>query len=90
MIGIELVRDQVTKEPATELCTAVLYRAFEHGLLLLSCGRSVVPIVPALNISPTAAGGRASDLRAGADRGGADDGAVVADARKHPSRVLPS
>jgi 4-aminobutyrate aminotransferase len=51
MIGIELVRDQVTKEPATELCNAVLYRAFEHGLLLLSCGRSVVRIVPALNIA---------------------------------------
>jgi 4-aminobutyrate aminotransferase len=51
MIGIELVRDQVTKEPATELCNAVLYRAFEHGLLVLSCGRSVVRIVPALNIA---------------------------------------
>jgi 4-aminobutyrate aminotransferase len=51
MIGIELVRDQVTKEPATDLCNAVVYRAFEHGLLLLSCGRSVVRIVPALNIA---------------------------------------
>jgi 4-aminobutyrate aminotransferase len=51
MIGIELVRDQVTKEPATELCNAVLNRAFEHGLLVLSCGRSVVRIVPALNIA---------------------------------------
>jgi 4-aminobutyrate aminotransferase len=51
MIGIELVRDQVTKEPATELCNAILYKAFEHGLLLLSCGRSVVRIIPALNIA---------------------------------------
>jgi Aminotransferase class-III len=51
MIGIELVRDQVAKEPTTELCNAVLCRAFEHGLLVLSCGRSVVRIVPALNIA---------------------------------------
>jgi 4-aminobutyrate aminotransferase len=51
MIGIDVVRDQVTKEPATELCNAVVYRAFEYGLLLLSCGRSVVRIVPALNIA---------------------------------------
>jgi 4-aminobutyrate aminotransferase len=29
----------------------VLNRAFEHGLLVLSCGRSVVRIVPALNIT---------------------------------------
>jgi 4-aminobutyrate aminotransferase len=51
MIGIELVRDQISKEPATALCNAVLRRAFEHGLLLLSCGRSVVRIAPALNIT---------------------------------------
>jgi 4-aminobutyrate aminotransferase len=51
MIGIELVRDQVTKEPATELCNAVLQKAFEHGLLILSCGRSVVRIIPALSIA---------------------------------------
>jgi 4-aminobutyrate aminotransferase len=50
MIGIELVRDQVTKEPATELCNALLYKAFEHGLLIMSCGRSVVRIIPALSI----------------------------------------
>jgi 4-aminobutyrate aminotransferase len=51
MIGIELVRDQVIKEPATELCNAALNRAFEHGFLVLSCGRSVLRIVPALNIA---------------------------------------
>ncbi|HSF29309.1 MAG TPA: acetyl ornithine aminotransferase family protein [Candidatus Tectomicrobia bacterium] len=51
MIGVELVRDQVTKEPAAELCHAVVSRAFEYGLLALSCGRSVVRIVPALNIA---------------------------------------
>jgi 4-aminobutyrate aminotransferase len=50
MLGLELVRDQVTKEPATDLCQVVLRMAFEHGLLLLSCGRSVVRIIPALNI----------------------------------------
>jgi 4-aminobutyrate aminotransferase len=51
MIGLELVRDQATKEPASELCHAVVSRAFEYGLLVLSCGRSVVRIVPPLNIT---------------------------------------
>jgi 4-aminobutyrate aminotransferase-like enzyme len=51
MIGVELVRDQVTKEPATDLCNAALSKAFEHSPLVLSCGRSVVRIIPALNIT---------------------------------------
>jgi 4-aminobutyrate aminotransferase len=51
LIAVELVRDQVTNEPATDLCNAVLSKAFEHGLLVLSCGQSVVRIIPALNIT---------------------------------------
>lgn len=51
LIGVELVRDQATREPATALCSTMLQKAFEHGLLVLSCGRSVVRIIPALTIT---------------------------------------
>jgi alanine-glyoxylate transaminase/(R)-3-amino-2-methylpropionate-pyruvate transaminase len=34
MIGVELVRDRTTKEPAKEECTRVLERAKEMGLLI--------------------------------------------------------
>ncbi len=50
MIGVDLVWDRRTKEPATPLRNAVLYKAFERGLLLLGCGRSAVRIVPPLTI----------------------------------------
>lgn len=50
MIGMELVRDRATREPARELCAAVLTRAFHHGLLLLSCGQSTVRFIPPLMI----------------------------------------
>jgi 4-aminobutyrate aminotransferase len=50
MIGMELVRDRNTREPARELCAAVLTRAYHHGLLLLSCGQSTVRFIPPLMI----------------------------------------
>ena len=52
MIGIELVTDRNTKEPARELCDAVLHRAFHNGLILLSCGASTVRFMPPLMITP--------------------------------------
>jgi len=51
MIGIELVKDRTTKEPARQLVTNLLHAAFERGLLLLPCGVSTVRFMPALNIS---------------------------------------
>jgi len=51
MIGIELVRDRKTKEPATEETKSLLSYCHEHGLVLLSCGkynnvvRFLVPLV---------------------------------------------
>jgi 4-aminobutyrate aminotransferase len=51
MIGIELVTDRSTKEPARELCDAVLHRAFHNGLILLSCGVSTVRFMPPLMIT---------------------------------------
>ncbi|MCS7243291.1 MAG: aminotransferase class III-fold pyridoxal phosphate-dependent enzyme [Candidatus Calescibacterium sp.] len=44
LIGIEFVKDRSTKEPAKEIRDFVVKRAYEKGLLLLSCGQSVIRI----------------------------------------------
>ncbi|MCX7758751.1 MAG: aminotransferase class III-fold pyridoxal phosphate-dependent enzyme [bacterium] len=44
LIGIEFVKDRNTKEPAKEIRDFVVKRAYEKGLLLLSCGQSVIRI----------------------------------------------
>jgi len=51
MIGVEFVKDRKTKVPAEALCNRVVELAFERGLLLLSCGKSVIRIAPPLSIS---------------------------------------
>jgi 4-aminobutyrate aminotransferase len=51
MIGMELITDPATKEPATQILKDLLYAAFERGLLLLPCGISTIRFMPALNIS---------------------------------------
>ena len=38
MIGIELVKDKESKEPATEIASKLIYNAMQKGLLLESCG----------------------------------------------------
>jgi 4-aminobutyrate aminotransferase len=50
VIGVELVKDRETKDPASELRSDVIDRAFRKGLLLLGCGASTVRFMPALNI----------------------------------------
>lgn len=50
MIGLELVKDRGTKEPARELRDATVHKCFENGLLTLGCGRSTVRFMPALMI----------------------------------------
>ena len=52
MIGVELVTDRVTKEPAEELTKRLEQLAFTKGLLLLSCGKSVIRLAPPLVITP--------------------------------------
>jgi len=47
-IGVEFVKDRQTKEPAKNLVHDLTQRAFRKGLLLLSCGESVVRIAPPL------------------------------------------
>ena len=48
MVGVELVRDRVTKERATDERAAVVYAAFRRGLLILGAGRNTVRFCPPL------------------------------------------
>jgi 4-aminobutyrate aminotransferase len=50
MIGVEIVRDQKTKERAGELREAIVDLAFEKGLLLLGAGENTIRIAPPLVI----------------------------------------
>ncbi|MBW2093179.1 MAG: 4-aminobutyrate--2-oxoglutarate transaminase [Deltaproteobacteria bacterium] len=51
MLGLELVRDRETKEPAKEKAQKMVERCYEKGLVLLSCGnygnviRTLMPFV---------------------------------------------
>ena len=51
MIGIEFVSDPVTKQAAPKLRDQIVDLAFERGLLLLGCGKSVIRISPPLCIT---------------------------------------
>jgi 4-aminobutyrate aminotransferase len=51
MIGVEFVQDRETKEPAKELTDRVVELGYERGLLMLSCGKSVIRIAPPLSMS---------------------------------------
>lgn len=52
-IGVELVSNRRTKEPATELAAATVYRAFELGVALnySGMGGNVLELVPPLTIT---------------------------------------
>ncbi|MBI4371343.1 MAG: acetyl ornithine aminotransferase family protein [Elusimicrobia bacterium] len=47
-IGVELVKDRKTKEPAAELMGKLEQLAFTKGLLLLGCGKSTIRVAPPL------------------------------------------
>ncbi|PYX44571.1 MAG: aspartate aminotransferase family protein [Acidobacteria bacterium] len=51
MIGVEIVKDQKTKEYGAELRDRIVQRAFEHGILFLGCGPSTVRISPPLVVT---------------------------------------
>jgi 4-aminobutyrate aminotransferase len=51
MIGVEFVKDKETKEPDEELRNKVEEVGFEHGLLLLGCGKSTIRLAPPLCIT---------------------------------------
>lgn len=50
MVGMELVKSRATKEPNGEIARKIMDTAFEHGLLTLVCGKSVLRIAPPLVI----------------------------------------
>jgi 4-aminobutyrate aminotransferase len=50
MVGMELVKDRATKEPARQVLNDLLEAAFERGLLLLPCGTSTIRFMPPLNV----------------------------------------
>ena len=51
MIGVDFVEDARTHKPAAALAERVEQLAFEHGLLLLTCGASTVRMAPPLLIT---------------------------------------
>lgn len=56
MIGVEIVRDQQTKERAQDLRDRIIYRAFTHGLLVLGAGENTIRLCPPLVIDEQQAG----------------------------------
>jgi 4-aminobutyrate aminotransferase len=48
MIGVDFVKDRATREPARALAHEIMERAFERGLLLLTCGASTIRLCPPL------------------------------------------
>ena len=51
MIGVEFVKDKTTKEPNEEARNMIEEIGFEHGLLLLGCGKSTIRLAPPLCIT---------------------------------------
>jgi 4-aminobutyrate aminotransferase len=50
MVGMELVKSRTTREYNPEASRKLVDTAFQHGLLLLGCGKSVVRVAPPLVI----------------------------------------
>ncbi len=51
MIGIEIVKDKATREPAAELRNRIETLAFERGLIVLGCGETSLRLSPPLIVS---------------------------------------
>ena len=51
MIGVEFVKDRDSREPDHDLVVALELAAFRKGLLLLSCGKSVIRVAPPLDLN---------------------------------------
>ena len=51
MIGVEIVKDKVTREPAGELRNRIETLAFERGLMILGCGETSLRLAPPLLIT---------------------------------------
>jgi 4-aminobutyrate aminotransferase len=51
MIGIELVKDKATREPAAAQRNRVETLAFERGLMVLGCGENSIRLCPPLIVT---------------------------------------
>jgi 4-aminobutyrate aminotransferase len=51
MIGIELVKNKATREPASDLRNRVEVLAFEKGLMMLGCGETSLRLCPPLIVN---------------------------------------
>ena len=51
MVGVELVKNQQTREPNPEARKKIVQRAFEQGVLILGCGESTVRFMPPLVVA---------------------------------------
>ncbi|MGB8258872.1 MAG: acetyl ornithine aminotransferase family protein [Terracidiphilus sp.] len=51
MIGIELVKNKATREPATALRNRIETLAFERGLMILGCGETSIRLCPPLIVN---------------------------------------
>ncbi|MEW5701056.1 MAG: acetyl ornithine aminotransferase family protein [Candidatus Zixiibacteriota bacterium] len=51
MIGVEFVLDRKTKKPAPKVANDIMMKAFESGLMLLTCGPNGVRFIPPLVIT---------------------------------------
>jgi len=51
MVSVKLLKDQITKEPASREVNEIANQAFRKGLLLLPCGENVIRFSPPLVIS---------------------------------------
>jgi 4-aminobutyrate aminotransferase len=51
MIGVDIVKDQSTKEYAAAERDLIVEKAFEHGLLFLGCGPSSIRLCPPLVVT---------------------------------------
>ena len=51
MIGVEFVKDRQTRDPDEKLRDQIVELAFQHGLLLLGCGKNTIRITPPLNVT---------------------------------------
>jgi len=55
MIGMELVKDPITKEPAKAFTDEMLQQGFQNGILLMYCGTSTLRLMPPLMIDKATA-----------------------------------
>ena len=68
MIGVEIVKDRASREPAPELRERILEEAFRRGLLLLGCGKSTIRLAPPADRGPRGRGDRGAHPRGGLPR----------------------